>query len=200
MARGTLLDARATAGRMEGEEVAPMLERMARPLRGLSNWHRVGHRRRLRRARRAGQAAPGLPERHRGSATRCTPCSSTSSSAAATAALLPRPAPRLLRRRGARGGRHLDRRRSSSSSALGAIAHRPDRLQGHCTTTRRERDVAGLHGLINIVATIGFGVSLLQRAGRRRTTPASGSCSSRTWSSAWAATSAATSSSSTATW
>ena len=27
------------------------------------------------------------------------------------------------------------------------------------------RDVAGLHGLINIVATIGFGISLLQRAG-----------------------------------
>ena len=44
--------------------------------------HRVGHEGRLRRPRRAGPLAPGLPERLVARATRSTPCSSTSSSAA----------------------------------------------------------------------------------------------------------------------
>ena len=125
-----------------------MLERMARPLRGLSNGIAIGDERSTA-PRPARASCSRTSSTARGSATRSTPCSSTSSSAAR-----PRRSPRPPARRPS--GSTASRTRDLGGRPRGPgrarrHPHRADRLQGHDPTG--ERDVVGLHGLINIVAT-----------------------------------------------
>ena len=84
----------------------------------------------------------------------------------ATVAVVAGRASHPLRGRRARGRHDLDGG-LVFLSALGADRHRPDRLQGHRTTTRPLATSPGCTASINIVATIGFGISLWLRAGRR---------------------------------